>query len=122
MREKKENLYIVIPAYNEEETITAVAKKWHKIVEKIGQHSKLVIINDGSKDNTLKKLKTLTKTLPNLVVLNKENGGHGDTILYGYKYALNKKADYIFQTDSDDQTLPSEFWIFGNKDIIMIPL
>ena len=42
MREKKENLYIVIPAYNEEETITAVAKKWHKIVEKIGQHSKLV--------------------------------------------------------------------------------
>ena len=115
MREKKEKLYIVIPAYNEEETITAVATKWHKVVEKIGQHSKLVVINDGSKDNTLQKLKTLTKTLPNLIVLNKENGGHGDTILYGYKYALDKKANYIFQTDSDDQTLPSEFWDFWEQ-------
>ena len=31
--------------------------------------------------------------------LTKENGGHGETILYGYRYAIENKADYIFQTD-----------------------
>ena len=52
----KENLYIVIPAYNEEENIENVVREWHEIVEKIGQNSKLVVIDDGSKDNTYKKL------------------------------------------------------------------
>ena len=33
-------------------------------------------------------------------------------VLYGYNYALENNADYIFQTDSDGQTLPSEFWEF----------
>ena len=33
----------------------------------------------------------------------------GATVLYGYKYALKNGADYIFQTDSDGQTLPEEF-------------
>ena len=40
----------------------------------------------------------------------KENQGHGATILYGYRCAIAEGADYIFQTDSDGQTLPEEFW------------
>ena len=111
----KDKLYIVIPAYNEEETIEDVTKEWHEVVEKIGNNSKLVIINDGSKDNTLKKLKKLEKKYNNLIALDKTNGGHGDTVLYGYKYALDNKADYIFQTDSDGQTLASEFWAFWDE-------
>lgn len=51
-----DKLYIVIPAYNEEETIEDVAREWHQIVEKIGEDSRLVIINDGSKDSTYEKL------------------------------------------------------------------
>lgn len=112
---KKDNLYIVIPAYNEEENIDAVAKEWHEVVEKIGNDSKLVIINDGSKDNTLKKLNSLAKKYKSLVVLDKKNGGHGDTVLYGYNYALKNNASYIFQTDSDGQTLPEEFWPFWEE-------
>lgn len=112
---KKDNLYIVIPAYNEEENIDAVVKEWHEVVEKIGNDSKLVIINDGSKDNTLKKLKSLAKKFKSLVVLDKKNGGHGDTVLYGYNYALENKASFIFQTDSDGQTLPEEFWPFWEE-------
>lgn len=54
-----ESLYIIIPAYNEEENIRKVAVEWHEVVEKIGDNSKLVIINDGSKDSTLKKLNEL---------------------------------------------------------------
>ena len=44
--------------------------------------------------------------------ITKPNAGHGATVLYGYHYALDHGADYIFQTDSDGQTLPSEFDYF----------
>lgn len=70
---ESQNLYIVIPAYNEEENIETVAKEWHEVVEKIGNNSKLVIINDGSKDSTLNKLKEMEKIYPYLVALDKEN-------------------------------------------------
>ena len=112
---EKQNLYIIIPAYNEEENIAEVVKDWHEVVQKIGNDSKLVIINDGSKDSTFEKLQELEKDYPCLTALTKENGGHGDTILYGYKYALEHNADFIFQTDSDGQTLSSEFWDFWNE-------
>lgn len=52
---------------------------------------------------------------PLLIPLSKPNSGHGATVLYGYKYAIKKNADYIFQTDSDGQTDPDEFWKFWKK-------
>jgi hypothetical protein len=45
----------------------------------------------------------------------KPNAGHGATVLYGYQYAINAGADYVFQTDSDGQTLPGEFWPFWER-------
>jgi glycosyltransferase involved in cell wall biosynthesis len=109
-----ENLYIVIPAYNEEMNIEQVVREWHQVVSKISLDSKLVIINDGSKDNTFEKLTSLQKDFPQLLPLNKKNEGHGATLLYGYNYALENNAAYIFQTDSDGQTLASEFGDFWN--------
>ena len=110
----KNNLYIVIPAYNEETNITNVVCDWYKIINKIGNGSKLVVIDDGSKDNTYKILKELKKKYTNLIVLSKENEGHGPTVMYGYKYALDNGASYVFQTDSDNQTNSDEFWNFWN--------
>ncbi len=107
-----EKLYIVIPAYNEEMNITSVAREWHTVVETISEDSKLVIIDDGSKDSTYQVLTELSKELPQLEVITKKNSGHGATVLYGYRYALEQNADYIFQTDSDGQALPEEFYGF----------
>ena len=107
-----DKLYIVIPAYNEEENIKTVINDWYPIVEKVGNGSRLVIIDDGSKDSTYEIIKELSNTLEALEPITKPNGGHGATILYGYKYAVDNGADYIFQTDSDGQTLPDEFWPF----------
>lgn len=104
-----ETLYIIIPAYNEEENIPTVVREWHKIVESINPDSRLVIVNDGSKDRTGEILEGLKAELPQLIALTKPNGGHGAAVLYGYHYALDSGADYIFQTDSDGQTLPEEF-------------
>ena len=101
-----------MPAYNEEANIEAVVKEWHEVVAKISTDSRLVVVNDGSKDNTYNKLLELNKQYPQLVPVTKENSGHGATLLFAYNYAVEHKADYIFQTDSDGQTLPSEFWPF----------
>lgn len=107
-----DKLYIVMPAYNEEANIETVVAEWHEVVEKYGEDSRLVIVNDGSKDSTYEKLLELKEKYPLLDPVTKENSGHGGTVLYAYNYALEKGADYIFQTDSDGQTLPSEFDAF----------
>lgn len=113
-----EKLYIVIPAYNEEENIKNVIDDWYPIVEKTGKDSRLVIIDDGSKDSTYKIMCEYAGTRSQLLPITKTNGGHGAAILYGYRYALENNADYIFQTDSDGQTLSSEFdefWKIRNE-------
>ncbi len=107
-----DKLYIVIPAYNEEENIESVVNDWYPVVEKIGNGSRLVIIDDGSKDSTYAKMQELAKTRPAFEPVTKVNQGHGATVLYGYHYALDAGADYVFQTDSDGQTLPEEFGAF----------
>ena len=107
-----DSLYIVIPAYNEEANIEAVAREWHAVAQRAGGESRLVIVDDGSRDGTLDILRRLQSELPRLVPLTKPNAGHGPTLLFGYRYALAHGADYVFQTDSDGQTLPEEFWPF----------
>jgi len=107
-----DKLFIIIPAYNEEATIEVVAREWHNVVCGVNEQSCLVIIDDGSRDSTYIKLKELQTELPQLETITKQNGGHGATVLFGYRYALDRGADYVFQTDSDGQTLPSEFWQF----------
>ena len=107
-----DKIYFVMPAYNEEENIEEVVRMWHPVVEGIGGESRLVIANDGSKDNTYAKMLELQKAYPLLVPLDKPNSGHGATVLFLYRYALENGADYVFQTDSDGQTLPQEFVSF----------
>ncbi|EOS21217.1 hypothetical protein C806_04533 [Lachnospiraceae bacterium 3-1] len=107
-----DKIYIIVPAYNEEENIRSVITQWHPVAEKAGPDSRLVIIDDGSQDHTYQAALELKKQYPQLIVLTKANQGHGATVLYGYKYAICKGADYVFQTDSDGQTLPSEFSVF----------
>lgn len=109
-----EKFYIVMPAYNEAENIQSVIEQWYPIVEKInGMHdceAYLVIANDGSKDETMSMMNALASSYPLFIPLDKENSGHGATVLYLYRYAIDNGADYIFQTDSDGQTDPDEFW------------
>lgn len=108
-----EKVFLVMPAYNEAENVNEVVRMWHPVAERIcneGNECKLVIANDGSKDNTFEILTQLKSEYKHLVPLNKSNSGHGATVLYLYQYAIKENADYIFQTDSDGQTLPEEFW------------
>lgn len=109
-----EKLYIVIPAYNERENIRRLVEDWYPVVERHGgaEGSRLLVVNDGSRDDTYEILCQMAKTRPYLIPLTKENGGHGPAVLCGYRYAVRSGADYVFQTDADGQTLASEFGPF----------
>lgn len=111
-----DTLYIVIPAYNEEANIERTVREWYSVLKRHNNNgeSRLVVINDGSTDHTWKILCKLSESMPLLKPLKKQNGGHGSSVLYGYRYAINKGADYIFQTDADGQTDPAEFEEFWN--------
>jgi dolichol-phosphate mannosyltransferase len=108
----KDILYIIMPAYNEEENIESVVAQWHPVVEKLANGSRLMIVNDGSKDSTYLKLTKLNSRYPFLLPIDKPNSGHGATCLFAYRKAIEAAADFIFQTDSDGQTEPEEFWRF----------
>lgn len=110
-------LYIIIPAYNESENLKNVINDWYPVVEKHNANgkSRLVIIDDGSRDNSFEIMQSLAKTRPLFTPITKQNSGHGATVLYGYNHALENSADYVFQTDSDGQTIPEEFEQFWNE-------
>ena len=115
-------LAIIIPVYNEEENIEKVINDWRKILEK--KKFDIIVINDGSKDKTKLILDKIKKKSSNIKVINKLNGGHGESIYLGYKYATKKKYKFIFQVDSDDQFSASDFkalWKLKDKsyDLIM---
>ncbi len=104
-----------MPAYNEQDNIISVIEQWHPIVEKVGSESRLIIYNDGSKDATYEVMKSLEEKFPQFIAKTKTNSGHGSTCLYAYNDAINAGADYVFQTDSDGQTDPDEFWAFWDQ-------
>ena len=104
-----DKLFIVMPAYNEAENIRQVVSDWHPMAEIAGPDSRLVIVDDGSKDETYEILSSLEKEYPQLTALTRQNSGHGATCLFAYRYAITNGADYVFQTDSDGQTLAELF-------------
>jgi glycosyltransferase involved in cell wall biosynthesis len=105
------NLVVVIPAYNEEACIENVIDLWTSGIAHIlpKDQFKIIVINDGSKDDTGLILDQLASENPNLIAKHQLNGGHGNAVVNGYKFAVEMNPDYIFQTDSDDQFIPEDF-------------
>ena len=109
----KKKIFIVIPIYNEEKIIEKVV---NELIDKTLEFDiKIILINDGSKDETKKKIEKFKDT-KNIVVVNKQNEGHGKTISYGYEYAIKNDCDYIFQMDSDDQFYTEDIKRFLKED------
>ena len=85
-----------IPSYNSEDYIS-------RAIESIlpgGEDVEIIIVNDGSKDGTLKIAKEYKEKYPDIIkVVDKENGGHGDAVNFGLANATGK---YFKVVDSDD--------------------
>ncbi len=86
----------VVPCYNSEEYMEKCIKSLL-----IGKDDiEIIIIDDGSKDNTGKIADKYQKRYPNIVkAIHQENGGHGEGINVGLKHATGK---YFKVVDSDD--------------------
>lgn len=108
MADVKETLSVVIPVYNEEEVIETVLNDWHSTLTSMGIEFQIKCYNDGSKDDTWGVLRELEDSLAHLNVYDKQNSGHGPTILKGYRDSFD--STWIFQVDSDDEIPASEFF------------
>ena len=108
-----DNLYIVMPAYNEEANIESVVEEWYPHIADKGSESRLVIADSGSTDRTHSILLSLKKRYPRLEILSDTGKQHGPKLMALYQYAIcMDKVEYVFQTDSDGQTNAAEFETF----------
>ncbi len=110
-----ETLYIVMPAYNEQDNIKSVVEAWYPLLSGKSEASRLVIADSGSTDSTHAILQQLQGQYPKLELLSDTGRQHGPKVLALYDYAVRNHADYIFQTDSDGQTDPNEFDAFWQE-------
>ena len=91
-------LSIIIPSYNTEKFIDKNMKTF--IDERLYEDVEILIINDGSKDDTARKAQVYEDSYPGFVrVINKENGGHGSVINRGI---LEAGGEYFKVIDADD--------------------
>ena len=99
MSNSKDDVYIVVPAYNEEKTVS-------EIIEGIVEEGyNVVLVNDGSKDNTLNlAIESKTKYPDKIFVISHMiNRGLGAALKTGMTVAQNKGAKYILTFDADGQ-------------------
>ena len=113
-RNPEPELLVIMPAFNEEACIRKVVLEWNEELNRWTQNFLLLVINDGSKDGTQAVLERLQKEVgARLQVIHRENRGHGQTCLQGYRLAVEREIPYVLQLDSDGQCAPrffKEFW------------
>ncbi len=110
-------LAVVVPVYNEEATIEGVVAEWTRVLDSLGVSYSFVLVNDGSKDGSLKVLARLASERPaQVLVIDKPNAGHGRTCRCGYDAAVSSDAvRWILQIDSDGQCDPAYFPKFWER-------
>lgn len=107
------SLAVIIPVYNEENTIEEMVKDLWAILENEKINYTIFLMNDGSTDNTSALLANLKSSNNNINIITKPNSGHGPSVYYGY--TLAEKFDWIFQTDGDYQYELESFVILWNR-------
>ena len=90
---------IIIPAYNEEKSILKVCEGIWKYNKENKEDYDIIVINDGSKDNTEKIL--IDNDIPHVKLI--RNLGIGGAVQTGYKYAQDNNYDVAVQYDGDGQ-------------------
>jgi len=103
---------IILPTYNEKENID-------KLIQEILAQSlslDILVVDDNSPDGTGQVVEDLKKNLPQLFILHHgEKQGLGRAYIAGFKWALEKGYDYIFQMDADLSHQPKYLPILWEK-------
>ncbi|AWV99663.1 polyprenol monophosphomannose synthase [Arcticibacterium luteifluviistationis] len=101
----EENL-VIIPTYNEKENIEAIILK----VFSLSVPFHVLIVDDGSPDGTGDIVKNLQLTYPNQLHLEERKGklGLGTAYIHGFKWALNRGYQFVFEMDADFSHNPDD--------------
>lgn len=97
---------VIIPTYNEIENI----EKMIHTVFSLPREFELLIVDDGSPDGTAAKVKELQKTYTAKLHIEERKGklGLGTAYIHGFKWALARNYDYIFEMDCDFSHNPAD--------------
>ena len=99
---------IIIPVFNEEFTILKVLKKIKEVQKNISQDFEIIVINDGSTDQT----KAILESFEGITLINHEtNQGIGGATKTGIKKAFEMGAEYIIKFDGDGRCV----WFSKNR-------
>jgi glycosyltransferase involved in cell wall biosynthesis len=98
---------IIVPVYNEEDNLLRVEKELHAYVTIASKKTKILFVNDGSKDDSQTIIEDICNRNSDFNFISfKENRGLSAAIKAGFDYADTALVGYI---DSDLQTAPSDF-------------
>ena len=119
---KKINLSIVIPSYNEEESLPILIKSIHDKLKNKGIIFEIIIIDDGSSDKTWNEIKILTKKFTNIFPIKFiKNYGKSDALDAGFKSSI---GNYVLTMDADLQDDPEEihklYEVITEKDFDLV--
>ncbi|MHC4470362.1 MAG: glycosyltransferase family 2 protein [Planctomycetota bacterium] len=101
-----ETVSVVMPVYNEGAVIQEVIRDWLAVSDELGGALRLILINDGSRDDTRERIDACRHPL--VRARHRENAGHGPSILEGYRTAC-RETDWVFQVDSDNEISADQF-------------
>ena len=108
------SLSVFFPAYNDAGTIASLVITAVKVAATLTPDFEVLVINDGSKDDTAKILDELARIYPDHVriVHHETNRGYGGALRTGFATA---RKDFIFYTDGDAQYDPAEMTVLWGK-------
>jgi glycosyltransferase involved in cell wall biosynthesis len=107
-------LSVFFPAYNDAGTIASLVITSVKVAATLTDDFEVIVINDGSKDDTGRILDELARLYPDRVriVHHETNRGYGGALRTGYATA---SKDLVFYTDGDAQYDPAEMTLLWQK-------
>jgi len=114
--EKKVDILLLIPCFNEEENIEDILEHLRRVKQNSQNRSefnlKILIINDGSTDGTMQILNKNNHDSLFSIVNFKKNKGYGYTLIKGFSYAKEMKFSWIISFDMDGQHEPECLYKF----------
>ena len=104
--ERKKKISVIVPCYNEQESLPFFDEEFHKVVEQMTQYDfELFYVDDGSRDSTLEEIKRLEQKRAYVRYLSfSRNFGKEAAMYAGFK---NSTGDYVAVMDADLQDPPS---------------
>ncbi|TET80072.1 MAG: polyprenol monophosphomannose synthase [Candidatus Heimdallarchaeota archaeon] len=111
------NISIVIPTYNEKDTLPILIDKLTREVKKIAEKFSIIIMDDSSPDGTGRIAEDLNKKYQNITVIQRPSKlGLGSAYKQGFQIALDRfDPDYVVQMDADHSHDPKEISLMANK-------